>query len=121
MSNSLKTMMELMKGQAAEQTKGLLTIVQQFVNQMNDIMGTDMEKLGKNLTAACEAQSTYARNFQRLEESTKLLLEASRAMNDTMNLALNRQDEVAEKLSETCDSLSNELYTFHRMRDLYEK
>ena len=49
-----------------------------------------MEKLGKNLTAACEAQSTYARNFQRLEESTKLLLEASRAMNDTMNLALNR-------------------------------
>ena len=121
MSNSLKTMMELMKGQAAEQTKGLSTIVQQFVNQMNDIMGTDMEKLGKNLTAACEAQSTYARNFQRLEESTKLLLEASRAMNDTMNLALNRQDEVAEKLSETCDGLSNELYTFHRMRDLYEK
>ena len=38
-----------------------------------------------------------------------------------MNLALNRQDEVAEKLSETCDGLSNELYTFHRMRDLYEK
>ncbi len=29
MSNSLKTMMELMKGQAAEQTKGLSTIVQQ--------------------------------------------------------------------------------------------
>lgn len=121
MANSMKIIMELMKGQAAEQTKGLAEIVQQFVNQMSDTMGADMEKLGKNLTAACEAQSTYARNFQRLEESTKLLLEASRAMNDTMNLALNRQDEVAEKLSETCDSLSNELYTFHRMRDLYEK
>ena len=121
MANSMRTIMELMKGQAAEQTKGLAEIVQQFVNQMSDTMGADMEKLGKNLTAACEAQSTYARNFQRLEESTKLLLEASRSMNDTMNLALNRQNEVTEKLSETCDSLSNELYTFHRMRDLYEK
>ena len=41
--------------------------------------------------------------------------------NDTMNLALERQREIEEKLSRTCDDLNNELYTFHQMRDLYEK
>lgn len=121
MANSMKTIMELMKGQAAEQTKGLSQIVQQFVNQMSETMGSDMEQLGTNLKEACEAQATYARNFQRLEESTKLLLEASRSMHDTVNVSLERQEEMAEKLSETCDNISNELYTFHQMRDLYEK
>lgn len=121
MANSMKTIMELMKGQTVEQTKGLSQIVQQFVNQMSETMGSDMEQLGTNLKEACEAQATYARNFQRLEESTKLLLEASRSMHDTVNESLKRQEEMAEKLSETCDNISNELYTFHQMRDLYEK
>ena len=121
MANSMKTIMELMKGQAAEQTKGLSQIVQQFVNQMSETMGSNMEQLGTNLKEACEAQATYARNFQRLEESTKLLLEASRSMHDTINISLERQEEAAKKLSETCDNISNELYTFHQMRNLYEK
>lgn len=121
MANSMKTIMELMKGQAAEQTRGLSQIVQQFVNQMSETMGSDMGQLGTNLKEACEAQATYARNFQRLEESTRLLLEASRSMHDTVNVSLKHQEEMAEKLSETCDNISNELYTFHQMRDLYEK
>lgn len=121
MANSMKTIMELMKGQTVEQTKGLSQIVRQFVKQMSETMGSDMEQLGTNLKEACEAQATYARNFQRLEESTKLLLETSRSMHDTVNVSLKRQEEMAEKLSETCDNISNELYTFHQMRDLYEK
>lgn len=121
MANSMKAVMELMKGSAAEQTKGLEKIVQQFVDQMTDIMGSELEQLGRSLNQACEAQGTYARNFQRLEESTRLLLDASRTMYDTMNLALERQKELEEKLSDTCRDLSNELYTFHQMRDLYEK
>lgn len=121
MANSMRTIMELMRGSAAEQTNGLEKIVQQFINQMSDTLGTDLERLGRSLNQACNAQESYARNFQRLEESTRLLLEASRTMQDTMNLALQRQQDLKEKLSDTCDSLSNELYTFHRMRDLYEK
>ena len=42
-------------------------------------------------------------------------------MHDMVNVSLERQEEMAEKLSETCDNISNELYTFHQMRDLYEK
>ena len=121
MANSLKNMMELMRGNAAEQMKGLEQIIQQFMNRLSDTMSTDFGNLGKSLSQACEAQGTYARNFQRLEESTRLLLDASRTMRDTMNLALDRQREIEAALSRTCEDLSNELYTFHQMRDLYEQ
>lgn len=121
MANSLKTIMELMRGTAREQTEGMERIIQQFMNRLSDTMSTDFDNIGKSLHQACTAQGAYARNFQHLEESTRLLLEASRTMNDTMNLALERQRKIEEKLSDTCDNLSNELYTFHQMRDLYEE
>lgn len=121
MANSLKSIMELMRGSAEEQTQGVERIVQQFTEQMSDSLGADFDRLGQTLRGACEAQDTYARNFQRLEESTRLLLEASRTMNETMNLALDRQKKIEEKLSKTCEELNTELYTFHQMRNLYEK
>lgn len=121
MANSLKNMMELMRGNAAEQIKGVERVIQLFMDRLSDAMSTDFESLGNSLRQACEAQGTYARNFQRLEESTRILLEASRSMSDTMNLALDRQREIEAKLSRTCEDLNNELYTFHQMRDIYEK
>ncbi len=121
MANSLKNMMELMRGNAAEQVKGVEQIIQQFMDRLTNTMSTDFESLGNSLRQACEAQGTYARNFQRLEESTRILLDASRSMSDTMNLALDRQREIEAALSRTCEDLNNELYTFHQMRDLYEK
>lgn len=121
MANALKSIMELMRGNAVEQTRGVERIVQQFINAMSDSMGADFEKLGSSLNQACRMQEIYARNFQRLEESTRQLLEASRTMNDTVSLTLERQREIEEKLSQTCDELSNELYTFNQMRNLYEK
>lgn len=121
MANSMKSIMELMKCNEESQIKGLDKIVQQFINQLSESLGTEFDSLGRNLKDACEAQSTYAHNFQRLEESTRLLLDASRAMQDSMQLSLERQQHVEEKLNRACENLGNELYTFHQMRDLYEK
>ena len=121
MANSMKSIMELMKCNEESQIKGLDKIVQQFMNQLSESLGTEFDSLGRNLKDACEAQSTYGRNFQRLEESTRLLLDASRAMQDSMQLSLERQQHVEEKLNRACENLGNELYTFHQMRDLYEK
>ena len=121
MANSMKSIMELMKCNEESQIKGLDKIVQQFMNQLSESLGTEFDSLGRNLEDACEAQSTYAHNFQRLEESTRLLLDASRAMQDSMQLSLERQQHVEEKLNRACENLGNELYTFHQMRDLYEK
>ena len=121
MANSMKSIMELMKCNEESQIKGLDKIVQQFMNQLSESLGTEFDSLGRNLKDACEGQSTYARNFQRLEESTRLLLDASRAMQDSMQLSLERQQHIEEKLNRACENLGNELYTFHQMRDLYEK
>ena len=121
MANSMKSIMELMKCNEESQIKGLDKIVQQFMNQLSEYHGTDFYSLGRTQKDACEAHSTYARNFQRLEESTRLLLDASRAMQDSMQLSLERQQHVEEKLNRACENLGNELYTFHQMRDLYEK
>lgn len=121
MANSMKSIMELMKCNEESQIKGLDKIVQQFMNQLSESLGTEFDSLGRNLKDACQAQGTYARNFQRLEESTRLLLDASRAMQDSMQLSLERQQHVEEKLNRACENLGNELYTFHQMRDLYEK
>lgn len=121
MANSMKSIMELMKCNEESQIKGLDKIVQQFMNQLSESMGVEFDSLGRNLKDACEAQSAYARNFQRLEESTRLLLDASRAMQDSMQLSLERQQHAEEKLNRACENLGNELYTFHQMRDLYEK
>ena len=121
MANSMKSIMELMKCNEESQIKGLDKIVQQFINQLSESLGTEFDSLGRNLKDACEAQSTYAHNFQRLEESTRLLLDASRAMQDSMQLSLERQQHAEEKLNRACENLGNELYTFHQMRDLYEK
>lgn len=117
----LKTLTEWIQGNAAEQTRGLDRIVQQFIDRMSDSMNVNLGQLGRSLSQACEAQETYAGNFRRLEESTRLLLDTSRTMSDTLNLSLERQRELEKKLSDACDSLNNELYTFHQMRDLYEK
>lgn len=121
MANSLKAMLELLRGNAMEQTKGVEQIVNSFTSRLSESMGADFGNIGKALNQACTAQETYAQNFRRLEESTKMLLEASQAMSDTMHQTLEDQNRIEEQLSKTCEDLSNELYTFQQMRNLYEE
>lgn len=121
MANSLKAVLELLRGNAIEQTKGVEQIVKHFTSQLSETMGADFGNIGKALNQACTAQETYAQNFGRLEESTRMLLEASRVMNETMQQTLKGQQQIEEQLSKTCEDLSNELYTFQQMRNLYEE
>lgn len=121
MANSLKAVLELLRGNAVEQTKGVEQIVKHFTLQLSETMGADFGNIGKALNQACTAQETYAQNFGRLEESTRMLLEASQAMNETMQQTLKGQQQIEEQLSKTCEDLSNELYTFQQMRNLYEE
>lgn len=131
-AHSLKTVVELLKGSAAEQTKGMERIVRQFTEGIEDTLGNDFEKLGRTLDNACSAQETYARNYKSMEETTRNLLESNRVLCGAIEQTLERQElfskelkEQGEKLSLTCDSISeeigNQLYTFQQMRDAYEK
>lgn len=132
MANSMKAILDLLKGTSAQQTAGLEHLLQEFIGQLSHTLSADLTNLGKSLNEACDAQSIYARNYQSMERTTKELLEANHALSGTLEHIMDRQERFAndlkkqqEILTQACDTLtediSNQLYTFNQMRDLYEK
>lgn len=132
MANSMKQMLDLLKGEAAEQTEGLERIVNQFVEQMGDTMGVQLGKLGTALKNTGDAQLVYTNNCRDLIDEVTALVEVNKKLQDSLEKVMERQErfsrelnEQKEKLSVTCDELSdeisNQLYAFDQMRSLYEK
>lgn len=132
MANSLKQIMDLLKGTAAEQTAGVERIVIEFTQQMDRILGVNFRELGSALRNAADVQTMYAGNGRELMEAASALLEQSRSTQAQLGIMKEQQEHFAEnleqqktKLAETCDELSeeisNQLYTFNRMRNIYEK
>lgn len=132
MAHSMKTISQLMEGNAASQMKGVEQIVKSFLSEMQEALGSDFDKLGRTLQHASDAQELYARNYETMEVTTKELLEASRILHNSLEQTLDQQEYFAkelraqgEKLSDTCDNmsaeLSSQLYTYQQMRDSYEK
>lgn len=131
-ANSMKAVQDLMKGTAAEQTKGVERIVDRFIEQMTQAMGTNFEKLGRSLNYATKTQEQSVKNYQNMEINTRQLQEANRDLLRSMENFLLRQEELAKKLEEQekqleatsdflNDEIANQLYTFNQMRETYEK
>lgn len=132
MANAMKQMLELMKGNAVEQTAGVERIVAQFTEQMQAALDVDFKGLGTTLKAAGEAQTGCAENAKSLMEVYTGLVEGNRNIQEALMKLLDRQEALTkelyaqkEKLSATCDEMSNDisnqLYAFNQMRSLYEK
>lgn len=132
MSNAIKQMLELMKGNAAEQTKGLERIVDKFSDRMQVSLGADFQMLGNTLKAAGESQKVSAEYARELTEAAAALVEINRNVQADMAKMTERQERFAvelreqkEQLSKACDEMSdeisNQLYAFDQMRSLYEK
>lgn len=132
MSNTLKQMLEMMKGTSAEQAAGLGRIVEQFTGQMQTALDTDFRKLGSALKSAGEAQTVNTANAKELVDAVAALVEVNRNVQSALAKAMDRQEEFAgqlkeqkEKLESTCneinDEISSQLYAFDQMRSLYEK
>lgn len=132
MANSLKQMLEILKGISKEQTAGVECIVKQFTEQMTNTMGVNFQKLGNTLRTATDIQVTAADNNKDIIEATTALVEVNRNMLDVLGGVLERQERFAKELGEqkelisaTCkemsDEISNQLYAFEQMRNLYEK
>lgn len=129
MANYMKHIMELLQGNAVEQTKGMEVLVQNFMSQMKQCMSDDFTSLGTSLTKACEAQSIYAENYKSMEDTTRTLLGASLTLQQTLEATMAQQQALArelkaqqEKIAETCDAVNNEissqLYTFGLMKEV---
>lgn len=132
MANSLKQMMEMMKGNAMEQTAGVERIVDKFTAQMQSALDTDFKKLGSTLKAAGESQAASAANAAEMVEAVTALVEVNRNVQEALAKVMERQEvfagqieEQKKMLADTCsdmsDEISSQIYTFEQMRNLYEK
>ncbi len=132
MSNALKQILDLLKGNAAEQTAAVERIVDRFTEQMQTSLGADFRKLGGTLKAAGEAQAVSAANAKELLEAVTTLAQVNKSVQLTLAEIMDRQEQFAgelkeqkERLASSCSELSDEitgqLYAFDQMRSLYEK
>ncbi len=132
MANSLKQMLEMMKGNAMEQTAGVERIVDKFTAQMQSALDTDLKKLGNTLKAAGESQAVSAANAAEMVEAVTALVEVNRNVQEALAKVMERQEifarqmeEQKKMLADTCsdmsDEISSQIYTFEQMRNLYEK
>ncbi|MDE6847169.1 MAG: MotA/TolQ/ExbB proton channel family protein [Lachnospiraceae bacterium] len=132
MANSLKQMLEMMKGNAAEQTAGVERIVDKFTEQMQKALDADFKKLGNALKTAGEAQTASAANAADMIEAVTALVEVNRNVQDALAKVMERQEQFGKQIEEqkkmladTCsdmsDEISSQLYTFGQMRNLYDE
>lgn len=132
MANAMKQILELLKGNAREQTEGLERIVNQFTEQMAAAMGEDFQKLGDTLKYAADAQTAASHSSREMLETVETLVAVNRGLQEVMNGVLQRQEQFAkeleaqkEQLAAACgqmsDEISSQLYAFEQMRNLYEK
>jgi hypothetical protein len=132
MANSMKRIQELLSGNAADQVNGVDRIVTQVMKKLQYAMKMDFENLGNAITTAGAAQSGYADVCRNLTETVGKLVETNRWLQDSISKEMDRQvefaaelnrqkEEQANVLKEISDDVSNQLYTFEQMRNLYEK
>lgn len=132
MANSMKQMLDLMKGNAMEQTVAVERIADKFVEQMNGALGVQFQKLGAQLKNTADLQMIYTNDSKDLIEAATALVEVNRNMQEVLTQVLEREEAFAkelqaqkDKLNTTCDEISeeisNQLYAFDQMRSLYEK
>lgn len=128
MASSLRQILEVMKGNAMEQTAGVERIVDKFTEQMQSALDMDFKKLGNTLKSAGESQAVSAANVAEMVEAVTTLVEVNRNVQEALTCVMDRQEFFAERLKEQkemladmCDEMSSQLYTFEQMRNLYEK
>ncbi len=128
MASSLRQILEVMKGNAMEQTAGVERIVDRFTEEMQSALDMDFKKLGNTLKSAGESQAVSASNVAEMVEAVTTLVEVNRNVQEALTCVMDRQEFFAERLEEQkemladmCDEMSSQLYTFEQMRNLYEK
>lgn len=128
MANSLKAVVELLKGSASEQVMGVERMVKQFTDELTGSLGADFEKLGWSMQKVVESQQISTANCRGMEDAAQKLLFANQTLLEGLEQITSRQDQFAEELkqqrailADTCKSLdeeiSNQLYTFRQMKE----
>lgn len=131
MANYMKQLLELSRGEAAVQAGAMERLAGAFLEQLQSAMGTGFKGLDGALKSAAQTQAVNLESGRQLLDAAEALVESNRHMQETMVHMLERQERLAGEmeaqkrtLAQTCEEISqdvsNQLYTFGQMRDLYE-
>lgn len=132
MVNILKQMLETLKQEGREQTKGVERIVDRFMERMTESMGEDFRKLGSSLKNVSDIQLRMSQSNKELLKTVEILVMANHDLQEKMSEIIEKQSQVSkeleiqkEEVQELCDEISSEvrgqLYAFDKMRKLYEE
>lgn len=132
MANYMKQMLEMAKGESTEQTAAVELMVKRFVAQLQGAMGAEFKTLGDTLNMTARVQEAELESSRKVLEAARALVESNQTMQETMLRMQKQQADFAADLAEqkkqleaTCEEISkdvsNQLYTFGQMRNLYEK
>ena len=132
MANYMKQLLEMAKGESSQQAAAVELMAQRFVVQLQGTMGAELKTLGDTLNMTARVQEAELESSRRVLEAAKALVDSNQAMQETMLRMQKQQAEFAAELAEqkkqledTCEEISrdvsNQLYTFGQMRNLYEK
>ena len=132
MANTLKQILEYLKGNATQQTAGVEQIVDKFLSRMDIMMGDGMREMGSAMQAAAQAQTLYTDNCRELLTTANALVEMNKDLQAALQNSVARQERFAEDLEaqkdklydtcgDICDEVSNQLYALGQARGLYEK
>lgn len=132
MVNLLKQMLETLKQEGREQTKGVECIVERFMDRMTETMGEDFRKLGNSLKNVSDAQMRMSQSNKELLKTVEILVMANHDLQEKMSEIIEKQSQVSreleiqkEEVKTLCDEISSEvrgqLYAFDKMRNLYEE
>ena len=130
-ANYMKELLELERGQAAEQARQLEQMAHAFMEKLQSVMGTEFRDLGAALQLASQAQTQNGENGKALLEAVDALAQSNRNMQESMEQMLKRQERLADDLEQqkrrletVCQEISrdvsSQLYTFQQMRTLYD-
>lgn len=130
-ANYMKQLLDLSRGEAAEQSRAMERMADGFLERLQSAAGTGLKELDGALRAAAQTQAVHLESGRRLLEAAEALVESNRKMQETMAHMLQRQEQLegeirAQKqtLAQACEEISqdvsNQLYTFEQMRNLYE-
>ena len=128
-ANYMKQLLELAKGEAKDQVRALEHMADQFVEQLQAVMGAELKGVGNALQDAAQAQETSTESSKQVLDAARALVESGRSMQEAMDQMLKRQERFAKELEEqkeliasSCEEISrdvsSQLYTFEQMRDL---
>lgn len=131
-ANYMKQLLELAKGESADQTASMEHMVRMFIAQLQNTMGTEIKELGTVLNSTAKMHAMEMESSEKIVIAARELVEASRSMQETMQRMQKQQEQFARELAEqkqtlekACEEISsdvsNQLYTFGQMRAMYEK